>query len=166
MDDLKNDPELERMFEKINLKLPPEHIMRDYASGVHLKIEARKQFLFFAIPITSAVISIGAVVLILLCVFWHPNYGKNMHQITPITLALPSPITTEQKTLVSQQAKVVSVAEINREIKILRALGEDPTEVITETMDINQLAKELAYWDEVAMRSYRQIASSEASAKF
>ena len=159
MDELDKDSELERMLRRMNQELPPENIMRDYAAGVHLKIEAKQRFFSFAIPITIVVFSISAVILISLAVLWHQNCGGGMWHTSPAKFALSSPVTPEQKTSIAKQAGAVSVTEINREIKILQALGEDPAGVITETMDINQLAKELAYWDEVAMQSYKQMPS-------
>ena len=143
MNESEKDPELERYLEKIQLKTPPEGIIKDYAAGVQSKIETRKRFRAFTIPVSVAVVSISAA-LISWALWGHPAHGTNLRPALAV------------KTAASQLASKIAVAE---EMKILQALGVDSTEVLVNAMNTEQLAKEMAYWDEVAVHSYKQIAT-------
>jgi len=104
--------------------------------------------------------------MILMAVLGHAHHGSSMPHTSAIQPVSPSRIAPKQTSTVPEHASAVSTAEVSREIKILQALGEDPTEVITEAMDADQLAKEMSYWDEVALHSYKQPASSATAGKF
>jgi hypothetical protein len=48
-------------------------------------------------------------------------------------------------------------------MNILQALGENPAEIVVAAMDTDQLAKEMAYWDDMVMRPFKQGASPAAT---
>ena len=164
MDEFNRDAELEQMLGKLEEGFPPEGIMEDYAAGVRSKIKAREHFLAVAVPITTAVVSIS-VILILLAVFGLPHSRESRRLAPLLNPGIFSEAVPEQKTAIAGRTDAVSAAEVSREIKILQALGEDPTEAIASTMDTDQLAKEMNYWDEVATQSYKQTAPSATVGK-
>ena len=142
-------PELEKLISKIKLKEPSRELMKDYLSGVNAKIDQGIRNSNFGFPQFAVFMAIGmALVGFLYFLFVHL-------QTKPVSVKTAS-VASEAKFETSSrkdkgQTSTQKALTLEEEVAILKALGDESSDELSDVFGDEEALDELVVLDEVEL---------------